>query len=304
MTRRQPPQYNWEKLEFDTGLLLPKNFTPRDPGSKIRFIAVHHMIIKNREIAGISANQRCYDTWIKEGREASANYGVDGDFVDQFVWDRNASWANANRWANHNSLTIEHANATFDEPGTHNDYVVDEKTFFNGARLTANAHILFGLTPKYNDTVRKHSNFTSTACPGPYMDRNWRRYFDLMHDIYNDTKHGRALPPPPQAPVRSEPQPAKAPIEKIVEEVIAGVWGNGQDRFNRLSSAGYNAQDIQNRVNALLNGRPFGGNIMAAAQEVIRGVYGNGQERFNRLKAAGFDPHAVQKEVNRILLGR
>lgn len=297
---RTPDTYNWEKLEFGTDLILPSNFTPRDPGSKILFFAVHHMIIPNREVLGRSANQRCYDTWIKEGRKASANYGVDGDYVDQFVWDRNAAWANANRWANHNSISVEHANATLDEPGTHNDYIVDEKTFFNGARLIANGHVLFGLTPKRNVTVRKHSEFTSTACPGPYMDRNWDRYFDLMHDIYNDVKHGRSIPAP-EKPVRSEPQPAKASVERIVQEVIQGVWGNGKERYRRLSEAGYNAQDIQNRVNSLISGLPHGGNVTAAAHEVIRGMFGNGQERHNRLASAGYDPRAVQREVNRIL---
>ncbi|MEG1009719.1 MAG: hypothetical protein RSF67_07925 [Clostridia bacterium] len=38
----------------------------------------------------------------------------------------------------------------------------------------------------------------------------------------------------------------------MANEVIRGEWGNGQDRKNRLTSAGYNSAEIQNRVNQLL----------------------------------------------------
>lgn len=41
-------------------------------------------------------------------------------------------------------------------------------------------------------------------------------------------------------------------IDTIAREVIRGDWGNGQDRKNRLTAAGYNYQEIQKRVNELL----------------------------------------------------
>lgn len=43
---------------------------------------------------------------------------------------------------------------------------------------------------------------------------------------------------------------------EIAREVIAGLWGNGQDRVNRLTAAGYNPSNIQNIVNALVKGQP------------------------------------------------
>lgn len=42
--------------------------------------------------------------------------------------------------------------------------------------------------------------------------------------------------------------------EEIAREVISGVWGNGEDRVNRLTNAGYNASEVQEVVNRLLNG--------------------------------------------------
>lgn len=299
--KREPKDYNWDNLEFNETLLLPRNFNKRT--GKIQFFAIHHMIILNRGKTGVSANQRCYDTWIKEGRPASAHYGVDGDFIDQFVYDGNAAWANANYWANHNGIAVEHANETFDLPGTENDYIIDERTFYNGARLVAHGHLLYDLTPKRNVTVRRHSEFASTACPGPYMNRNWERYFDTMHDVYSTVKAGRKVETP-SIPVRSKPQPAKAPIHQIAQEVLSGVWGNGSERISRLQKAGYDAAAVQNLVNQLVaGGLNSMESINAVAREVIQGRWGNGMDRRIRLQNAKFDPDAVQKRVNELLRG-
>lgn len=294
---RQPHEYNWRELEFNETLLLPRNYNKRT--GTIQFFAIHHMIILNRNKNDNEANRACYDTWINQGREASANYGVDGDFVDQFVYDGNAAWANANYWANHNCLSIEHANATFDEPGTNNDYVIDDRTFFNGARLVANGHLKYNIKPKRNVTVRKHKEFYATGCPGPYMDRNWDRYFDLMMDIYNQIKAGRPMPKV-ENPQRSKPQPAKLSSNQVALEVIRGVWGNGQDRVNRLRASGYNPEEIQKLVNQLKKG-PGRKSVDQVASEVVKGMWGNGSDRYYRLKKAGYDPDAVQRRVNQLL---
>ena len=46
--------------------------------------------------------------------------------------------------------------------------------------------------------------------------------------------------------------PAKKSIDEIAREVIRGDWGNGQDRKNRLTAAGYNYSEVQKRVNQML----------------------------------------------------
>lgn len=50
----------------------------------------------------------------------------------------------------------------------------------------------------------------------------------------------------------STPTPTKS-VTEIAKEVIAGKWGNGADRKNRLQAAGYNYSEIQSKVNALLS---------------------------------------------------
>lgn len=48
------------------------------------------------------------------------------------------------------------------------------------------------------------------------------------------------------------PAVARKSNTAIAREVIAGKWGNGQDRTNRLNRAGYNASAVQAEVNRLL----------------------------------------------------
>lgn len=49
------------------------------------------------------------------------------------------------------------------------------------------------------------------------------------------------------------PTPTKS-IDEIAKEVIAGKWGNGDDRKNRLNNAGYNYSEVQAKVNQMLKG--------------------------------------------------
>lgn len=97
-------------------------------------------------------------------------------------------------------------------------------------------------------------------------------------------------------------QPAKKSVDEIAKEVIAGKWGNGEERKKRLTAAGYNYTTVQKRVNELV--APKKKSVTDIAKEVIAGKWGNGLTRRNKLKKAGYDYKAVQKEVNRLLKGK
>ncbi len=91
-------------------------------------------------------------------------------------------------------------------------------------------------------------------------------------------------------------------VAAVAKEVIAGAWGNGAERKERLTAAGYDYQAIQSQVNALLKGNEKPTKSVAeVAKEVIAGKWGNGAERKKRLEAAGYDYQAVQDKVNRLL---
>lgn len=90
-------------------------------------------------------------------------------------------------------------------------------------------------------------------------------------------------------------------VTEVAKEVVAGKWGNGEDRKSRLVAAGYNYTEVQNQVNAILKGTTATKSVTEVAKEVIAGKWGNGTERKNRLTAAGYDYNAVQNKVNELL---
>lgn len=45
----------------------------------------------------------------------------------------------------------------------------------------------------------------------------------------------------------------------LAKEVLAGKWGNGQERKDRLTAAGFNYMAVQTIVNALVRDRDNGG---------------------------------------------
>ena len=44
----------------------------------------------------------------------------------------------------------------------------------------------------------------------------------------------------------------KKSIDTIAREVIAGKWGIGETRKKKITEAGYNYEEVQTKVNALL----------------------------------------------------
>lgn len=91
--------------------------------------------------------------------------------------------------------------------------------------------------------------------------------------------------------------------EEIATEVIAGKWGNGEERKNRLKEAGYNYDDIQSIVNAKCRETTAVTKKTneEIAKEVIKGKWGNGKERKSKLENAGYDYDVIQKLVNKMM---
>lgn len=100
----------------------------------------------------------------------------------------------------------------------------------------------------------------------------------------------------------------KKTIDELAQEVLAGLWGNGDERKKRITDAGYDYDAVQKRVNELLASEtkpePIKKTIDELANEVIDGLWGNGDTRKKRLTEAGYDYDAVQKRVNEIIYGK
>ena len=94
---------------------------------------------------------------------------------------------------------------------------------------------------------------------------------------------------------------AKKNVDEVAKEVIRGEWGNGDERYNRLTNAGYNYNEVQAKVNELLNSnKPTPAptpsvDILDLVRKTIRGDFGNGEAR---RKALGSNYDEVQRQVN------
>lgn len=97
-----------------------------------------------------------------------------------------------------------------------------------------------------------------------------------------------------------------ASFEQVVAGVIAGDYGNGDDRKHRVAAAGQNYEAVQAEVNRRLGGgapAPAGPSFEQVVADVIAGQYGNGDDRARRVAATGHNYEAVRAEVNRRLGG-
>jgi N-acetylmuramoyl-L-alanine amidase CwlA len=228
-------------------------------------------------------------------RPASAHFDVDAHGrVAQYVDVREYAWAVGNRGGNESTISIEMANSTFAPK-----WEVAEDTWKSAARLAGwlFAHEIKEAPTKNN--VHYHHDWSSTECPGPYMDKIRTK---LLGEIQKWYAHFTENPSSPHNPTTPKS------YTDVARDVIAGEYGNNPQRAKKLESEGYDPEAVQREVNRLLNKgtgttkpAPAKKTVHQLAEEVIDGKWGNGDERRKRLTAKGYDYNAVQKEVNRIV---
>ena len=67
-------------------------------------------------------------------------------------------------------------------------------------------------------------------------------------EIKNASKAGMPTNIPPVT--GKKVGPSTKPLKVVAQEVIRGEWGNGQERIDKLTAAGYNPEKVQAEVNA------------------------------------------------------
>lgn len=149
--------------------------------------------------------------------------------------------------------------------------------------------------------VESVGGYTITVIEGNMSERVGRRNIR----VGNGNIRGYARPRYSASSGNTPVQPSKPnkSVAQVAKEVIQGLWGNGEDRKNRLQSAGYDFNAVQQEVNRLLSGAPAKPQlkpVSVVAKEVLRGEWGNGTDRKRRLEQAGYNYVQVQAEVNRL----
>ena len=284
-------------------------------------------------------------------RQASCNYGIGPDGrVGMYVEEKNRSWCSSSNANDQRAITIECASDTF-HPYAMNDKVYNTLIELctdicrrNGKKKLlwfADKNKSLAYSPKQDEMVLTvHRWFANKSCPGDWL---YSRLGDVAAKVTTNLSGVSTTQPSTsktteqaareviagkwgngqerkdrlsaagydysaiQAKVNelmgssvSSPAPSKS-IAELAQEVIQGKWGNGAERKDRLTAAGYNYSEIQAKVNELMENGTTGKTVDQLAREVIYGYWGNGQERKNRLTAAGYDYAAIQKRVNELL---
>lgn len=264
------------------------NYTQGRRGYKICKITPHHM-------AGKLTARQCGNIFANPNRQASSNYGIgyDGE-IACYVDEENRAWTSSNRANDCQAITIEVANSANGEP-----WPISDAAWNSLVKLCVDICRRYGFRLTYdgtpNGSLTRHDMFANTNCPGKTLGGRFKE----LADTVNAQLDGKV------EPTSSTPSGSKS-NEELADEVIAGKWGNGDDRKNRLTAAGYNYSAIQSIVNQKLSGGSSAPKASTksnetVAQEVINGAWGNGQERKDRLTAAGYDYNAIQSIVNQKL---
>lgn len=259
------------------------NFTVGRQGNAISEIVIHH--------AASTSFDSIAQTFQQPGREASAHYAVGrNNNVDAMVAESNIAWHCANWPHNSRSIGIENVNASgapnWDVAPETKDTLVELC-----ADIVRRNPSIGTLVPGKNLFGHKQvaDSNRPTACPVTLI-----AFLPELADRVNALVSGQSAPTP--APT----QPSGKSNEQIAKEVLAGLWGNGDDRRNRLSAAGYDYGTVQAIVNGQVGVSPTAprkSNEVVAA-EVLTGAWGNNPDRRARLVAAGYDYNAIQDIVN------
>lgn len=211
------------------------NYTKISPNKTVRR---NHKIdtITIHCICGQLSVETLGEVFAKRSRKASSNYGIGPDGrIGMYVEEKDRSWCSSNSANDHRAITIECAS------DTEHPYAINRKVYDSLIKLCADIckrnnikelkwkadKSLIGKTDQQNMTV--HRWFANKACPGDYI---YYRLGTIAKEV--NAKLNRKS------------------NDVIAREVINGLWGNGQDRKDRLTKAGYDYKVIQKKVNELL----------------------------------------------------
>lgn len=95
--------------------------------------------------------------------------------------------------------------------------------------------------------VQKGDSLSSIANK---YNMNWQDLYNQNRDIIGNNPN---LIYPGQKLLIKRGKENKKTIDELAREVIQGKWGNGQERYKRLTEAGYDYYAVQKRVNEILS---------------------------------------------------
>lgn len=240
-----------------------------------------------------------YVNWLRDRNKALgiAHYYINKDCIARVIDTYNIGYHTGEWQSNTRSIGYEVCQSL---SASDQDFLANEDMTL----MQATEDLLFYGLPINHQTVRLHHEFVPTSCPHRSMALHGNTTQSVKNYFIERMKYFATLGKTVDEMLGHRPksvQPTvKKSVDEIAKEVLLGRWGNGRDRINRLTQAGYIPSEVQAKVNAL-KGQPQLKSIEEVAREVLNGKWGNGADRRNRLTKAGYNYSAVQQKVNELL---
>ena len=231
-----------------------------------RLVGVEFVVIHND--AGYMTPTE-YIEWLRY-REKSlgiAHYYCNRDTIVRVVDTYNIAYHTGDWWSNIRSIGYEICESM---------KVTDEEFLQNEdiTLMQATEDLLYYGLPITADTVRLHHEFVPTSCPHRSLalhggtTESVKDYFitrmtelavlgstveEMLATIGNGTEENDDMSNNEENSPGEEKPSTEKTNEEIADEVILGLWGNGEERKQRLEEDGYDYDAIQEIVNIKLS---------------------------------------------------
>ena len=274
---------------------ITKNKTsPRN--QKIDTITIHCIV------GQWTAKQGC-DYFATTDRQCSANYvvGKDGS-IGLSVEEKDRSWCSSSASNDNRAITIECASDSY-EP-----YAINDKVYKSLIKLCVDIckrngikklmwkadKSLIGQVDKQNMTVHRWFN-SGKSCPGEYI-------YSRLGKIANEVNAQLGAK-------NTTTAASKKSNTEIAKEVIRGSWGNGVERKQRLTAAGYNYTAVQAEVDRMLGKKK---STVSKPAKISKGdrvkikqgaTFSDGTEPYQFVYTTTFDVIAMSKDGKEALIG-
>lgn len=204
--------------------------------------------------------------FLPTSRQASSNYGIGVDGrVGMYVEEKNRSWCSSSAANDQRAITIECASDNT-EPYAFKDVVYQRliELCTDICKRNGKTKLLWlGDKAKPTGTIKAGDLVTITgstyyngkSIPKWVKEKNWyvlqTNGARVVIDKSEDGKNAICSPVNAADLQLVNAKPGKT-VDELACEVIRGLWGNGTERKNRLTEAGYDYRAVQRRVNELL----------------------------------------------------
>jgi N-acetylmuramoyl-L-alanine amidase len=217
---------------------------------EIKYIVIHY-------VGAVNTAQNNGNYFKNVNRQASAHYFIDENDCVQVVEDKDVAWHSGKYDMNLKSIGIEMCCKN------------NGQWYFEQATVDNTIELVKELMVKYNipvENVIRHYDVTGKICPEPYVRdvQAWNNFKNRLVQVEEVEEFEVEQLRTEVAELRTEVAElrnlirgtntvnTRKSVDEIAREVIAGKWGNGNERKTRLANAGYNPTEVQNRVNQIL----------------------------------------------------